>query len=106
MEDFATKIQQGIDGHFATVSQQGLERQNAEAAKVAAEVEKQAIAAIKQKEIEDQERMRKEKAFAEAAKILEGFGAKEKLEYIKQEVLGWRRRGKSISPIGSFVRWE
>lgn len=98
LEDFAAKIQQGIEVHLSAQRQQELDRKNAEAAKIAAEVEKQANAAQRQRELEDQERITREEAITEAAKVLKDFRIAERLEYIRDTV--WEGKGK-INPVES-----
>lgn len=94
LEDFAAGLKQGIEGHFATVRQQELDRQNAEALRISIEAEKQAQAEAKQRELAEQERVRREKAFAEASKILKDFRVEEKLDYIRQRY--WEGKGEII----------
>lgn len=98
LEDFAAKIQQGIDGHLATARQQELERRSAEAVRIAAETEKQALLHKDRESWRDQEKTRKEKAFTEASKILNDLHIEEKLEYIKQRY--WAGQGElRVSPL-------
>ncbi len=94
LEGFAAKIQQGIDGHLAAVSQQELERQNAEAARLAAEVAEKAQAVATQRELEQKRGI----AMAEARQILDEFQIEEKLRFIQKTVWGGKGKIRSIEP--------
>lgn len=98
LEDFAAQIQQGVNEHLSAQRQQELDRQKAEAAKIAAEVEKQAITAQRKRDLEDRERITREEAITEAAKVLKDFRIAERLEYIRDTV--WEGKGK-INPVES-----
>lgn len=102
LEDFTTGLKQGIDNHFTSVRQQELDRQNAEVSRLSAEALKKAQEETKQKELAEQERIRREKDIAEANKILENFRIKERLEYIRDTV--WEGRGK-VKPLEPKPSW-
>lgn len=87
LENFATKIHQGIDNHLATQRQQELDRKNAEAAERRAEAALRAEAAQEQRVFEQ----RKTEAATEARKILSEFQIEERLKYIQRTV--WKGNG-------------
>lgn len=104
LENFAAKIQQGIDSHLAAQKQQEVDTINA---RVAAEAEKARVAAeaaARQRDLAEQNRIRVEKAAAECADVLKDFKIAERLEYIRQNI--WKGRGeiRPIQPARGLMR--
>lgn len=87
LENFTTKIHQGIDNHLATQRQQELERKNAEAAERRAEAALRVEVAQEQRAFEQ----KKAEAVTEAKKILGEFQIEERLKYIQRTV--WKGKG-------------
>lgn len=96
LEEFAAKIQQGINNHLTTQRQQEVERRDAEAARLSAEVEERAKVAQRKIEMEELEITREDQARSEADEILKDFRVAERLEYIRAAV--WEGKGE-IRPI-------
>lgn len=88
LEDFATKIQQGINNHNEAQRQQALERRNAATADMIAETARKVVAAQHQRELEQEIAS----TMVEARKILDEFKIEEKLKYIQKIV--WKGKGK------------
>lgn len=103
LEDFAAGLKQGIDNHFASVRQQELDRQNAEALRRSAEAARKAQEETKQRELADQERVRREKAIAEANKMLENYRIRERLEHIRDTVWEGKGQVKPLEPSSNLL---
>lgn len=94
LEDFAAKIQQGRDDHLSTQRQQELDRKNAVAVRLSAEVAEKAQAVAKQRELKET----RVEAVTAAKKILDEFQVEEKLKYIRGTIWGGKGRIRFIEP--------
>lgn len=103
LEAFAAGLKQRIDNHLAQQRQEELERQNAEAARIVAEAKEKTIEAEKQKTLESQGRIRKERAIEEGLKILQEFQIADRLKIIQQTAWEGKGKVKPIEPDGIVV---
>ncbi|MDD5147178.1 MAG: hypothetical protein PHV63_01335 [Candidatus Daviesbacteria bacterium] len=98
LEGFADQLQQGIDGYFASVRQQDLERRNAEAARMA----NKALEKIKTEQLQrdrlEQEQSRIRAAVTEASKTLQDFQIAERLRYIQDKIWGGKGNIAAAEP--------
>lgn len=98
LENFAQKVQDQVDKHLNTQRQQELERQQIENQRLTEIAAENARVEAEQKERIEQIRIKIEQATTEAAKILEDFQIREKLEYIRVTVWGGKGDIKPIKP--------
>lgn len=90
LEDFASRLDRGINGYLTTQNHHDIVRRMYEAAGVAAEKTRKEGEILYQEELEQG----KAKVMAKAMSTLRVFNVEDKLEYIKDKI--WRRRGEIV----------